>query len=276
MLLSLCLAVYNEEKFIHYPLDSCIDFVDEVIIVDGGSTDKTIEIAKKYGSKVKVIKTDNPPMFHINKQKAIEAARGEWILQLDADETLSEDLKQEIKAVISQSQLNQFNQSKQKNTDSTEYRFNRFNEFVAYWIPRKNFFLSRFLTKGGVYPDYTIRLYKNGKAHFPCKTVHENVEVNGEIGYLKNPLLHYADPNFSRYLARWNRYTMLDAKLIIKENKKINFFDYLILKPNLWFFKTYFRHLGFVDGFPGFVFAFFSAIRFWGIYFKVCKMKRVK
>jgi len=100
MKLSLCLAVYNEEKNLHYPLDSAIDFVDEVIIVDGGSIDRTIEVAKSYGKKIKVINSDNPIMFHKNKQKAIEAAKGDWILQLDADEELTAELKEEIKSIV--------------------------------------------------------------------------------------------------------------------------------------------------------------------------------
>src|SRR3989338_378229 len=100
MKLSLCLAVYNEEKNLHYPLDSAIDLVDEVVIVDGGSIDRTIEVAKSYGKKVRIIYSDNPVMFHKNKQKAIEAAKGEWILQLDADEELTPELKEEIKNIV--------------------------------------------------------------------------------------------------------------------------------------------------------------------------------
>jgi len=244
MKLSLCIAVYNEEKNLHYPMDSAIDIVDEVIIVDGGSTDKTIEIAKSYGKKVKIINSDNPIMFHKNKQKAIEAAQGEWIIQLDADEVLSQELKQEIT----------------KLPHGT-------NDPVAFWVPRKNWFLTGFLMKGGQYPDYTIRLYKNGFAKFPCKDVHENVEVNGQIGFLKNPLLHYADPDFSRYLARWDRYTTAEVERMPKD-MKLNFFNYFVWKPKITFLMMYFRHKGFMDGFPGFVFCLFSAIRYWVIYIK--------
>src|SRR3989338_10852927 len=100
MKLSLCIAVFNEEKNLHYPLDSAINLVDEVIIVDGGSTDRTIKVAKSYGKKVKIINSENLVMFHKNKQKAIEAAQGEWILQLDADEEISEDLKKEIQKIV--------------------------------------------------------------------------------------------------------------------------------------------------------------------------------
>jgi glycosyltransferase involved in cell wall biosynthesis len=244
MKLSLCIAVRNEEKNLHYPLDSAIDIVDEVIIVDGGSTDKTVQIAKSYGKKVKIINTDNPIMFHKNKQKAIEAARGDWILQLDADEQLSEDLRQEILNVIEDK-----------------------NKINAFWMPRKNWFLTGFLMKGGQYPDYTIRLYRNGYAKFPCKDVHENVEIKGEIGYLKNPLLHFADPDFSRYLSRWDRYTTAEVDKM-PQDTKLNFFNYFIWKPKITFLMMYFRHKGFMDGFPGFVFALFSSIRFWVIYTK--------
>lgn len=244
MKLSLCIAAYNEEKNIHYPMDSSIDLVDEVVVVDGGSTDKTVEVAKSYGKKVTVISSNNPKMFHKNKQKAIEAAKGDWILQLDADEELTEELKKEIKQVISSK-----------------------NSVDGYWLPRKNWFLTRFLEKGGVYPDYTIRLYKNGKAKFPCRDVHENVEIKGKVGYLKNPLKHYADPDFDRYLMRWDRYTSLEVEKMPKD-AKLSFFKYFCWYPKKTFFMMYFRHKGFLDGFPGFVFALFSSIRFWVIYIK--------
>lgn len=251
MKLSLCIPTYNEEKSIHYPLDSAYDLVDEVVIIDGGSEDKTIEIAKSYGNKVQVFHEKNPPQFLINKQKAIERARGEWILQLDADEALSEDLKAEI--------LHLFE------AEHETYKIG------GYCIPRKNFFLTRFLMKGGVYPDYVLRLYKRRGAYFDLKHLHENVRVEGEVKYLKNAILHYADPDFSRYLKRWDRYTTFDAEALFKQKPKTHFFDFLqyfFVKPIAWFFKAYIRHKGFMDGFPGFVFALFSSIRFWAIYVK--------
>jgi glycosyltransferase involved in cell wall biosynthesis len=231
MKLSLCLAVFNEEKNIHYPLDSAYDFVDEVIIVDGGSSDRTVEIAKSYGKKVRIITSPNPPMFHINKQKAIEVARGDWILQLDADEAVTPEQKKEINEIID-------------SKDSVE----------AYNMPRRNWFLTRFLMIGGQYPDYTIRLYKNGAAHFPCKDVHENVAIKGTVGFMKNPLLHYADPEFSRYLQRWDRYTTLEVEKMPK-GTKLGFFKHFVWLPKITFLSMYFRHKGFMDGFPGFVFS---------------------
>jgi hypothetical protein len=105
--------------------------------------------------------------------------------------------------------------------------------------------------------------------------VHHNVDIAHDIGYLNQPLLHYADPDFSRYLKRWDRYTTLDAQLAVRSDKSevrtdaIGFIQYFFLKPFWTFFMMYFRHKGFMDGFPGFVFALFSAVRFWLIYIKV-------
>lgn len=258
MKISLCLAVYNEVENIHYALDSAYDFVDEVVVVDGGSDDGTIEKIKAYGDKIKLVQTDNPPMFHINKQKAIEVATGDWIIQLDADEAITPELREEIKQIVANPEA-----------------------LNAYWMPRKNYFLGTFLMKGGQYPDSTIRLYKKGTAHFPCKSVHEQVEIEGgaaQTGTLKHDLMHFADPSFERYLMRWNRYTTLDAMLLVKEGKKPgawDFWDYFVFKPFSWFFWTYFRHKGFMDGFAGFVFSLFSSIRFWVIYIKWCSPVQV-
>lgn len=236
--ISVVLAVFNEEKNIHDCLKSVKDLADEIIIVDGTSQDRTVEIAKSYGAKITV--TTNPPIFHINKQKAIDMATKDWILQLDADERVSPDLADEIKQKLAQ-----------------ELNIN------GYWMPRKNWFLGRFLMKGGQYPDYTLRLYKRGKGRLPQKDVHEQAVVEGKIAYLHHPLIHIADPEFGRYLLRWNRYTNLIAKEL-KEQKAgiVTGFLYLFIKPVYWFLLTYGRHKGFMDGWQGFVFSLFSSLRF--------------
>lgn len=231
--ISVVLAVFNEEENLRSCLESIADFVWEIVIVDGGSTDKTIEIAKSFNARV--IRSDNPQIFHINKNKAIDAAKGDWILQLDADEIVSKELAKEIKETVSAQ-----------------------NNVNGYWIPRRNFFLGRFLKKGGQYPDYTLRLYKNGKGRLTAKDVHEQATVEGKVGYLKNDLLHMRDKTFSIYIEGLNRYT----DLMVTQIKNPNFFTYFFIKPIFWFLKAYIRHKGFVDGFPGFVFALFSSLRF--------------
>lgn len=134
---------------------------------------------------------------------------------------------------------------------------------VAYYLPRKNYFLGRWLKKGGQYPDYVIRFFKRGRAYLPCKSVHEQMKVKGKVGYLRGHLLHYSVPTFSRYLTNANRYTSLTAQEMVKQKISIDLLSiiyYLLVKPLRTFFLIYFRHKGFLDGFPGFVFALFSAL----------------
>src|SRR3989338_7510726 len=252
--LSVVLATYNEEKNLPECLNSVAGLADEIIIVDGSSQDKTVEVAKKY--KAKVVVTENLPNFHINKQKAIDLATKNWVFQLDADERVSNELVEEIK-------------SKLANNSSTN----------GYWIARKNWFLGRFLMKGGQYPDYTLRLYRKGKGHLPQVHVHEQAEVVGHVEYLKHALLHYPYKNLASYLVKWNRYNGLLASQIIERLKNKNFFakmgyavGYLIIKPAHWFLTTYIRHKGFMDLWPGFVFSLFSALRFPVSYLKYLKI----
>jgi glycosyltransferase involved in cell wall biosynthesis len=238
--ISVVLAVYNEEKTLADCLTSVKDLADEIVVVDGTSSDRTVEVAREFGAKVTI--TDNPPIFHINKQKAIDKATMDWILQLDADERVTPELAREIKEATSKA-----------------------NDVNGYWLPRKNWYLGRFLMKGGQYPDYTLRLYRRGKGKLPQKDVHEQAVVEGSVAYLKHPLIHIADPSFKRYLLRFRRYTTLFAKELKGRKTSKNPFvalKYLIALPTWWFLLTYIRHKGFMDSWQGFVFSFFSAARF--------------
>lgn len=247
--ISVVLATFNEEKNLPGCLESIKDLANEIIVVDGESKDGTVNIAKKY--KAKIIVAKNMPIFHINKQKAIDIATKDWILQLDADERVSPELKEEIKSkIISNSSIN------------------------GYWIPRKNWFLGRFLMKGGQYPDYTMRFYRRGKGRLPQESVHEQAVVDGETGYLKNPIIHMSDTTFSRYLLRFSRYTDLIAEELKKEKLGYNpilGIKYLFILPVWWFLLTYVRHKGFMDLWQGFLFSFFSALRFPIAYIKYVK-----
>ncbi len=251
--LSVVLATYNEQANIKDCLESVRGWCDEIVIVDGGSVDKTVEIAKQYGAKVKI--TDNPQIFHINKQKAIDLAKGQWILQLDADERVTAELRREIDQVLPQKGIN------------------------GYWIPRKNYFLGRFLTKGGQYPDYTLRLYRRGKGKLPQKDVHEQAIVEGRVGYLKNPLLHYSDISLQRYFLRQSRYTDLLATQLLEKKTGFSIWDFVsynFLKPWSWFLLSYFRHKGFVDSWQGFLFSFLSSLRFPIAYYKFLKLTHAR
>lgn len=250
MNLSVVLATFNEEKNLSDCLASVKDLADEIIVVDGSSIDKTVEIARKYGAKVVIVK--NLPNFHINKQRAIGMATKDWILQLDADERVSPELAREIREKIGNMKLEIEN-----------------SRPSGYWIPRKNWFLWRFLMKGGQYPDYMLRLYARGKGRLPQKDVHEQAEVEGNIGYMSAPLLHYSYRDFSSYLHKWNRYNDLLAGKIREELKNKNIikkllygFGYFVIKPSHWFLTSYIRHKGFMDSWDGLIFSLFSALRF--------------
>lgn len=247
--ISAALAAYNEEENILDCLESLSQFAEEIIVVDGTSKDRTAEIAKKFGAKV--IVTTNKPMFHINKNLAIDSCTGDWIFLIDADERVSAQLAQEILKTVAQNPKEN-----------------------GFWTPRRNWFLGGFLKKGGAYPDSVIRLFRRGKGRLPEVSVHEQVKIDGELGNLKTDILHLADPNFKRYLIRANRYTEETAKNIEKENPGIGtkaLFYYCLIKPAATFVKIYFRHKGYQDGFRGFVWATFSAFHFFFAYVKYFK-----
>jgi glycosyltransferase involved in cell wall biosynthesis len=300
--LSVALLASNEEENITKCLDSVKHIADEmVVLVDSRSKDNTEKIAKKYTDKV--FKVDYKSNFHINKQKAIDKGTGEWILQLDADERVSKELAKEIKEVIfmSSSQLIAYSEKLATRNPKLAKLFKRHQSLiekrdskrttdhrprttdhgpqstvhdqqpVAFFIPRRNFFLGKPLIHGGVYPDGVIRLIKRGKARLPGKSVHEVMEVDGQVGWLFNDLEHHESPTLERYLERWNRYTDLIAKDFEKQGVPANaiyLIHYSIFKPLFCFLNLYLRHKGALDGMRGFIWSLFSALRFPVSYFK--------
>lgn len=279
--LSVVLATYNEAKQITDCLASVKNIADEIIIIDGTSTDRTVEIAKSYGAKVVI--TDNPKIFHINKQKGIDLAKSDWILQLDADERVSSELSEEIIKVINMND-NQIEEYEYKlpsrslflrHQSLVEKRDglvgDKTGAYNAFYFPRLNYFLGKFLRYGGVYPDGVIRLIKKDKAYLPCKSVHEQMVVKGRVGWLENDLLHMADTSFNRYLQRNSRYIDLIKDELKRDDigkNPIQMVNYFIVKPIYWFLLTQIRHKGILDGFQGIVFSLFSALRFPRAYFR--------
>lgn len=268
--LSIALATYNEQDNIVDCLKSLKGIATEVIVVDGSSTDQTRQLAKKHGAKV--YKTTNKPIFHINKNLAIKKCKGDWILQLDADERLTPELKEEIAQVLSGSYFGYTDwRSSQKYQADTPP--------VAYWLKRRNYFLGHYFTKSGQYPDPVIRLFKRGFATLPAKSVHEQMKVNGPLAWLKSDLDHFATPTFSRYIQRENRYSSLTAQELKDGGVTINpfsFINYIFIKPLSTFLAIYLRHKGFQDGFSGFVFALFSGLHHALSYIKLWELKSSK
>ena len=250
--ISAALATFNEEENIVDCLESLKGFTDEIVIADGSSTDRTAELAQKLGAKV--IITTNKPMFHINKNLAIDNCHGDWIFLIDADERVSKELADEIIRAVSRNPKEN-----------------------GFWVNRRNWFLGGFLTKGGAYPDAVIRLFRRGKGRLPQISVHEQVAIDGEVGHLKNDILHFADPSFERYLLRANRYTDQTAREIKEKDPGrgvITLIYYMVIKPIATFLTIYFRHKGYQDGFRGFVWALFSGFHYFYAYVKYWERKK--
>ena len=239
--ISAVIITRNEEKNIMKCLSS-IDWADEIVVVDSGSTDDTKKIASEFTQKVFDMKWEG---FGKAKDFAKDKATHQWILSLDADEVVTGDLKEEIQSVIKSDKA-----------------------FDGYYIPRRSNFLGKWIRHGGWYPDYVLRLFKKNKAKFSHSAVHEKVKVNGSIGYLGNPLLHYTDPNFDHYLEKLNRYTSLSAEELFRKGKRAKVFD-IIFRPLAAFLKMYFAKRGFVDGLHGLILAVSSAFHVFSKYVKL-------
>ena len=282
MNLSVVLATRNEEENIGRCLKSIKGLADEIIVFDEKSEDKTAEIAKDLGAKV--FEVPHEEIFHVTKQKAIDKAKGDWILQLDADEEVSEPLFHEIKLVLemSDSELlarrprdpkrwELFSRHKKAIESRDGNLGNNNGEVVAFFIPRINMFLGKPLIHGGVYPDGVIRLIKNGKAYLPSKSVHEQMKIDGQVAWLFEAINHYDSPTLKRYLQRLDRYTSLQAEDFFnaKVSKSVlSLFNYLTLIPIKAFLGRFIIHAGFKDGLYGFVWAVFSSWHFPISYFK--------
>jgi len=277
MKLSVAIAAYNEEGNLARCLSSVSSWADEIVVVDGGSTDKTVEIALSFHARV--IRTDNPPIFHINKQKAIDTCTGDWILQLDADEVVLPELAAEIRKVMTMSGKELENRPFDARKRRFFIRHQRILEkrdgkigdprgdIAAFFIPRRNYFLGKPMTYAGTYPDGVIRLIKRGKAWFPQESVHEQIHVEGRVLWLMNDLLHYSNPTFGKYFAGADRYTDLLATRI-QGPGIITACTYLFLLPLFTFISLFVRHKGFRDGIRGFLFCFFSSLHYPTAYFK--------
>jgi len=223
--INVVISAYNEEKNIKDCLNS-VKWADEIILVDNGSTDKTVKIAKKFTDKI--FTQPNRLMLNINKNYGFSKAKGDWILSLDADERVTEELKNEI-------------------IDATR------KKVTGFWVSRKNIIFGQWIKHSIWWPDYQLRLFRKGKGEFPCQHVHEYLQVKGETKKLKNPFLHYNYQTISQYLYKLDKiYTENEAENIIKSGKKLVWQDVLRMPIND-FLKTFFAQKGYKDGLHGLV-----------------------
>jgi glycosyltransferase involved in cell wall biosynthesis len=246
--ISICLATYNEEKNLDRCLFSVKDFAWEIVIVDGSSQDKTRQLAKKYGARV--FKVKNKPMFHKNKQLALDKAKGDWLLLLDADERLTKGLKKEIKSILSDDLSN----------------------VNGFWLARKNIIFKKWIKHTGWWPDYQLRLYKKGKVKFPCKSVHEQPEVKGETKKLSQPLVHYHYQTISQYLKRLDKYTDNDKRIFLKKRKKFSW-NMALTMPADEFIKRFIVWQGYKDGLHGLILSLLQSFYQFIVFTKIWEEK---
>ena len=239
MLFSVVLITHNEEANLAATLQSIAlltrDGRGEIIVVDSGSTDRTLEIAQSFGARVFSEKWKG---FAAQKNSAIEKAGGEWILSLDADEELSPQLAEGIRQVLAKGSASP--------------------EFAAYWLPRQNYFLGRWIRHGGFWPDAKLRFFRRGTAQFKDTPVHETLAVQepasglaGACGQLPGYLIHRSYPTLSDYIEHMNRYSSLGAEIAAgKGHRRSSLID-IVVRPVATFIYNYFFRLGFLDGMEG-------------------------
>ena len=223
--LSAIIITHNEAANLPDCLAS-LSFCDEIVVVDHASSDETVALAERAGARV--VRTPNFSGFGPQKQIALEGARGAWVLSIDADERVPEALAQEIREAVGS------------------------GRYDGYRINRKAYFLGRFLSHGGWYPDRIVRLVRRDRARFSTDVVHESLEVSGSIGDLRNDMLHMSYRTIDDVLAKQRRYAMLSAK-VRRERGARGGLGTALWRSHAAFLKHYIVQAGFLDGSRGFV-----------------------
>lgn len=238
----------NEEDNIEDVIES-VDFADEIMVVDSFSTDRTVELARKHTDFILERKYDYPAD---QKNWAIPQANSEWILLLDADERVTDELKSEVLEILKGDP-----------------------EKDAYWIRRDNFFMGKKLRFGGTQSDKVIRLFKRDTCSYEDKHLHEEIITDGEVGILKNKLEHYSYKSLEHYLNKITRYTVYGANDFDHKTGAITPYHYVV-KPAFKFFSFYVLKLGFLDGFVGFIVAALASYSVMLRYAKLSEIRREK
>jgi glycosyltransferase involved in cell wall biosynthesis len=232
MKISATIITYNEERNLPRAIES-LRCCDEIVVVDSGSTDRTVEIAQKFGARV--LEADWRG-YSGQKNYASDQAHNDWVLSLDADEALSEDLEGEIWQL-------------KKSGPSCD----------AYTVPRLAQYLGRWILHSGWHPDRKIRLFDRRKARWFGEYVHESVVSTGRVGQLEGNLLHYTCGSLSEHMKTMDRYTTLAAEELAAAKKKIGY-RHLLFDPPYTFFRTYVLQRGFLDGTEGLAIAYMASL----------------
>lgn len=232
MKISATIITFNEERNLSRVIES-LRCCDEILVLDSGSNDRTVEIAGNLGARVEEASWHG---YAAQKNIAAELASHDWILSLDADESVSEALEAEIWHI--------------KKVGP---------EFDGYTVPRLAQYLGRWILHGGWYPDRKIRLFDRRKAKWVGDFVHESVQVEGSVGHLKSNLLHFTCSSLSEHLKTMDSYTTLAAQEIAARDTRVGL-SRLLFDPPWTFFRTYLLRLGFLDGMEGLSIAYMAAL----------------
>jgi glycosyltransferase involved in cell wall biosynthesis len=223
---SVAIITKNEESNIEDALRSVAD-ADEIVVVDAYSSDRTVEICRKYTDKIIQHEWQG---FARQKQMAVDHTAGPWVLILDADERVTPELKKELEDTIADTACSGF------------------------YLPRKNHFLGKWIKHSGWWPDNTLRFFKKESGRLEPREVHESVTVKGSVGYLRHPLTHYSYWSLTDFINRMENYSTLAAKEIRSNSGHAGLFS-LTIKPFATFLKMYVLRLGILDGRRGLILA---------------------
>jgi glycosyltransferase involved in cell wall biosynthesis len=272
--LSVCIITLNEEANISRTLKSVQPLVadgqGEIIVVDSGSTDKTVEIAKSFGAKVF---TEPWKGFAAQKNSALEKAQGEWVFSLDADEEVTNELAKAISLSL------EFLEKKELNNGDGYWLHNQVgikdpDRTDGFTIRRRNFFLGRPLRWGGFYPDAKLRLVRRPLAKFESRSVHEDMMIMSEPAEIWTPILHHAYPTLSGYIEHMNKYSSLGAEMEIEKGRRGFSLINIVIRPWLTFVYNYFFRLGLLDGKEGLLLHMYHAVYVSWKYAKVWELGR--
>jgi glycosyltransferase involved in cell wall biosynthesis len=229
----------NEEANIGPCLDA-LAFCDERVVVDAGSTDRTVALAREKGARVE---THDWRGFGAQKNFALSLAQGDWVLSVDADERVSPALAREIERAVAEGRAD------------------------GYEIPRLSTFVGRAMRHSGWFPDYVLRLFRRGKARFSDDLVHERVICDGAVGRLTENLAHDSVTRLEQAISRIDRYSTAGADMLVASGRRVSFAQGIT--HGIWsFFRAYVLRLGFLDGHAGFLLAVANAE---GTYYRYMK-----
>ena len=229
--ISAVLISLNAQAHLRECLQS-VAWCDEVVVLDNGSTDATHAICRELGVRLEV--TPDWPGFGFQKNRAIALATGKWIFSIDTDEVCTPELRTAIEAAMREAR------------------------HAGYEMPRRSSFCGHFMRHGGWWPDYVTRLWKRGQARFSDSRVHERVLVDGSLGRLGTPLIHYTYDTIEQAYEKANRYSTLGAQQMFEAGRRASVFDAAV-RAAWTFVRTYVIRLGMLDGAPGFALARYNA-----------------